>query len=90
MSILKPSPSSPRRLATGTRQSSNISSAVSWVAMPIFLSFLPRTKPSALASITNSEMPLRGSVAWGSVFTATTARSQRMPLEMKVLDPLTT
>ena len=42
---LKPWPSSPSRLATGTRTSLKNSSAVSWLCMPIFSSLRPRSKP---------------------------------------------
>ena len=42
IAIAKPSPSAPRRLATGTRQSSKITIAVGWVFQPSFFSCLPK------------------------------------------------
>ena len=39
MAILKPMPSGPSRLATGTRQSSKITWRVGWAFQPIFFSF---------------------------------------------------
>ena len=81
-------PSSPSRLATGTRTSSKNSSAVSWACMPILSRLRPRSKPSMPRSSTSSDMP-----RWrwaGSVLTAVITRSALMPLVMNVFEPLTT
>ena len=55
MAILKPSPSSPRRLPTGTRQSSKITIAVGWLFQPSFFSFLPNVRPGVSFSTTRSK-----------------------------------
>lgn len=49
MQSLKPSPSFQRRLATGTRTSSNTTCAVSEVRMPSLFSFLPMLTPRRVA-----------------------------------------
>ena len=45
IAILKPSPSAPMRLATGTRQFSKITCAVGWLFQPSFFSCLPNDRP---------------------------------------------
>ncbi len=57
MAILKPSPSSPRRFATGTTQSSKITIAVGWLFQPSFFSCLPKLRPGVPFSMTSVEMP---------------------------------
>ena len=57
MAMRKPSPSAPMRLATGTRQSSKITSAVGWLFQPILRSFLPKERPGVPFSTTRQEMP---------------------------------
>jgi len=57
MAILKPPPSAPRRLATGTRQSSKITIAVGCVFQPSFFSRLRKTGRRASFSTTRQEMP---------------------------------
>ena len=57
MAILKPSPSSPRRLATGTRAPSKITMAVGWLFQPSFLSCLPKDMPGVSRGTTRLEMP---------------------------------
>ena len=69
IAILKPSPSSPRRFSTGTRQSSKTSSPVVEPLIPIFGSTRATSKPGESASTTNAEIP-----AWpasGSVLAKT-------------------
>ena len=69
IAILKPSPSSPSRLAAGMRQSSNASSPVVEPLIPIFGSSRVTENPGASASTRNAEMP-----AWpasGSVLAKT-------------------
>ena len=56
--ILKPSPSAPRRLATGTRASANDSVIVSEPRRPILSSPLPSIRPGVSFSTMNAEMPL--------------------------------
>ena len=58
MAILKPSPSSLRRLATGTRAFSKMTMAVGWLFQPSFFSFLPKDRPSVSLGTTRVEMPL--------------------------------
>ena len=55
--ILKPSPSAPSRLATGTRQSSTISIAVGWLCQPSLRSGAPKLRPGVPSSMTRHEMP---------------------------------
>ena len=57
MAILKPWPSAPMRLATGTRQFSKITIAVGWVFQPSFFSCLPNDRPGVPFSTTRQEMP---------------------------------
>ena len=79
--------SAPIRLATGTRQPSNRSSAVSLAHQPVFLSFLATVKPGVPRSITSSEIP-----PWPGppVRTAVVTKSARVPDVMKVFAPVTT
>ena len=88
ISDTKPEPSAPRRFSFGTRTSVKDSSAVSWACSPILARLRPRSKPSMPRSTTSSEMPW--CPASGSVRQTTTTRSDRIPLEMKVFDPLST
>ena len=57
IAILKPMPSSPMRLATGTRAPSKLTSAVGCAFQPIFFSFLPKPTPGVPASTSTVEMP---------------------------------
>ena len=57
IAILKPSPSSPSRLAAGMRQSLKKTSPVVEPLIPIFGSIRPTSKPGVSASTTNAEMP---------------------------------
>ncbi len=57
MAILKPWPSAPMRLATGTRQFSNMTMAVGCVFQPSFFSGAPNDSPGAPFSTTMQEMP---------------------------------
>ena len=79
--------SGPIRFATGTRQPSKWSSAVSLAHQPVFLSFLLASKPGVPFSMTSSEMP-----PWPGppVRTAVVTKSARVPLVMKVFAPVTT
>jgi hypothetical protein len=79
--------SGPMRFATGTRQLSNDSSAVSLAHQPVFLSFLLTEKPGVPRSITTSEMPACPSPP---VRTAQVTKSARVPDVMNVLAPLIT
>jgi len=58
IAILKPSPSAPTRLATGTRASSKITIAVGWVFQPSFFSCWPKDRPGVPFSTISVEMPL--------------------------------
>ena len=58
IAILKPSPSAPSRLATGTRQFSNITIAVGWLFQPSFFSLRPKERPGVPFSTRMQEMPL--------------------------------
>ncbi len=88
ISEMKPAPSSPSRFALGTATLSKNSSAVSWAFMPTLSRLRPRSKPSIPRSTTSRLMPLWP--ASGSVRQTTITRSARMPLLMKVLEPLRT
>ncbi len=57
MAILKPSPSAPIRLATGTRQSSKFTIAVGCDFQPSFFSGAPNVSPGVPFSTTMQEMP---------------------------------
>ena len=57
MAILKPWPSGPSRLATGTRQFSKITAAVGWLFQPSFCSCLPNDRPGVPLSTTSVETP---------------------------------
>src|SRR5436190_323579 len=56
IAILNPSPSSPSRFSTGSRQPLKKSSPVVEPLMPIFGSIRPTSRPGASASTTNAEM----------------------------------
>ena len=58
IAILKPSPSLPNIADAGTRTSSNTTSVVFDVLIPILFSSLPALKPSVPAGIRNAEIPL--------------------------------
>ena len=57
MAMRKPSPSSPRRSATGTRTSSKITWRVGWVCQPIFFSLGPKDRPGVSLWTTTAEIP---------------------------------
>ncbi len=57
MAMPKPSPSSPSRLATGTRTLSKITWRVGWAFQPIFFSLAPKDSPGVPAGTTNAVMP---------------------------------
>ena len=57
MAILKPSPSAPSRLATGTRASSKVIMAVGWLCQPSFFSCAPKERPAVSLGTTRVEMP---------------------------------
>ena len=57
MAILKPWPSAPTRLATGTRQFSKFTMAVGWLFQPSFFSGAPNDRPGVPFSTTMQEMP---------------------------------
>src|ERR1700722_9502257 len=57
IAILKPMPSSPRRLATGTRAFSKITARVGCAFQPILRSLAPSDSPGVPLSTTNVEMP---------------------------------
>ena len=58
MAMRNPSPSSPTRLAAGTRQSSKLTIAVGWAFQPIFRSWAPNVRPGVSFSTTKVETPL--------------------------------
>ncbi len=84
---MKPSPGSPSRWSSGTKQSSITTSAVSEARVPSLFSFLPGRKPSIPCSRTKAEM-----LWWrgpsGSVTACTTQTSPTVPWVVKVLAPL--
>ncbi|MNN41554.1 hypothetical protein D3C81_1556780 [compost metagenome] len=82
---LKPCPSSPRRLLTGTRTSSKNSSAVSCPLRPIFSRRRPLEKPLRSSSMQISV----SSFAAGSSLVAVTINPALPPLVMKVFCPET-
>jgi hypothetical protein len=90
ISIMKPAPSAPSRLAGGTRQSSKNSSLVSCAAMPIFSSCLPLVKPGRAGLDDEERDALVGVRRVGVGRQATTTRSHSWPFEMNVLAPLMT
>jgi len=55
--IRYPSPSRPSRFATGTKQSSNTSSAAGHARIPIFFSWVPNVKPAMPFSTRNAAIP---------------------------------
>ena len=57
IAMVNPSPSLPRRLTTGTRQSSKMTAAVGCECQPSFSSCLPNERPVAPFSTTRQEMP---------------------------------
>ena len=58
MAMAKPSPSAPMRLATGTRQFSNVTVVVGWLFQPSLRSLLPKARPGLPFSTAMHEMPL--------------------------------
>ena len=85
---MKPWPSSPIRLATGTRTSWKNSSAVSDSSWPTLSSLRPRLNPAMPVSTASRVMP-RAPLP-GSVRAAARTRSALYPLVMNVFEPLTT
>ena len=65
MAILKPMPSSPSRLATGTRTFSNMTARVGWAFQPILRSLAPNEMPGVSPGTIKVEMPA-GAVAAGA------------------------
>jgi hypothetical protein len=57
IAILKPSPSAPSRLATGTAQASRLTTQVGWECQPSFFSRLPKDRPGVPFSTTTELMP---------------------------------
>ena len=57
IAILKPMPSSPSRLATGTRAFSKITARVGCAFQPILRSLAPNERPGVSPSTTSVEMP---------------------------------
>ena len=88
MAWMKPSPTCPRTLASGTRQSVNTNSAVSLQRMPNLFSFLPPAKPGVPRSTTNAVMPRLSSKS--PVRASTTATSPEMPWVIQFLVPFRT
>ena len=88
IAILKPSPSSPSRLAAGTSQSAKISSTVGEPRMPIFFSSLPTVNPGVPFSTTNALTPREP--AAGSVTAKTQTTSATLPLVIQIFCPLST
>ena len=70
------------------RQSSKNSSAVSLDQLPIFFSFLLTWKPFTSVGKVTIEMP--ACPASGCVFSIRVMKSARVPLVMKVFEPLMT
>ncbi len=75
----------PSALASGTRQPSRISSAVSLARSPIFFSILPTLKPGVPFSTTKARCASRPFD--GSLVAKITTHSARPPLVMKHLLP---
>ena len=57
IAILKPPPSTPTRLAAGTRTPSRITWRVGCARHPIFFSFAPKARPGASFSTMKAETP---------------------------------
>ena len=89
IAILKPSPSSPIRLALGTRTSSKVSSAVGEPRIPILCSTRGAAKPGVSVSTMKALIPLRPPAA-GSVSAKTVTTLAIEPWVMKRLLPLRT
>ena len=89
MACLKPTPSSPSRLASGTRTSSRINSDVSLARRPSLFSCLPARKPFMPFSSTKALMP--SALLWpgwgGRVRAITTKMSPTVACVMNVLLP---
>ncbi len=88
IATLKPSPSAPRRFATGTRQSSKTNSAVSEARMPSLSSVFPTWKPGVPFSTRKALMPRLFLVrsVWAKVSAACASR----PLVTKTFRPAMT
>src|SRR5688572_500703 len=83
---LNPSPTSPKRFASGIRQLSNIISAVSLARIPNLFSFLPPLKPGVPLSTTKAVALF---FALGSpVLQITTATSPLIPCVIQFFVPL--
>ena len=78
IAILKPWPSAPSRLATGTRQFSNITMAVGCDFQPSFFSCAPNDRPGVPFSTTKQEMP-RGPALAGADHADVDVRARRRP-----------
>ena len=89
MAILKPKPSSPMRLSTGTRQSSKLTCAVGWECQPSFFSWAPKLRPGVPFSTTMQEMPAGPSSPVRTMHTSTSDPCSAAP-EMNALEPLST
>ena len=85
---MKPCPSSPIRLVSGTRTLSYTNSAVSLDQLPIFSSFLLTEKPGVSVGTMISDMPLNDFP--GVVRTSRQTQSACTPLVMNSLLPLIT
>ena len=83
---MKPSPTSPSRRSSETKQFSMTTSAVSEARMPSLFSFLPGRKPSIPLSSTKAEM-LWWRGPCGSVTAKTTQTSPTLPWVVKVFEP---
>ncbi len=91
IAIAKPSPSSPRRLATGTRMSSKASSAVGLPRIPILCSMRLTEKPGDGTSTTKHDSRrCRGVDASASVTAKTVMRPATEPWVMNRFEPLMT
>ena len=94
MAILKPSPTSSRRLATGTLQLSKKTSDVGEHLMPIFFSGGPDVTPpnarSTMSAIILSLVPPGAAASATDVLAKTVNTSACGPLEIQILEPRST
>ncbi len=84
----KPKFSMPSRFSSGTSQSSNTSSEVTDVRMPVFSMCCPTRKPGKDFSTRKVEMPAARGRASGSVTAVTTNTSPTGPLVIHIFVPL--
>ena len=82
---MNPSPSSPKRFSTGTRQSLKWSATVGEPRMPILRSFLPTAKPGRPGSIRNAVTPF--ALRAGSTVAKTVSTPAWSPFEHHCLAP---